>query len=148
MLWDKVLNTEDRHQLIRQHWIGDIEDLENEDMISITVGMHAQNMNDSSLLKLCEAFAMSSRTRYFKRKLAKVDNDIKKKWNEIRKINNGQRIKELQILPLNIAENNVNRSYDELSFTVKQLLRTMYYPPTKTFEPLTVFGIYTKDSGV
>ena len=55
---------------------------------------------------------------------------------------------DLGILPHNIAESNADRDYEQLSFTVKQLLRTMYNPATSQFEPLAVFGRYTEETGV
>ena len=148
MLWDKVLDIEDREQLIRQHWIAGIDDLEDAKRVATTSVMHAENMSDKSILKLKEAFAVSPRTRYFQRKLAKIDNDIKKKWDKLCRMNTANWIHDLHILPHGIAQNNVNRDYEKLSFTVKQLLRSMYNPTTGKFDPLKIFGIYADGTGV
>lgn len=142
------MDSEAREDLIKNHWICDREDRSNKDKINITRSMHAENMDNLSLTKLHEAMILSPRTIYFQRKLTKLEHEIGTTWNKLRRSHDKKWIAKLDILPTPVAEENHEREYDKLSFTVKHILRAAYNPISKKFEPLQIFGVYHKGTGV
>ena len=148
LLWDKVMDNESREDLIKNHWICDREARKNKSKIIITKTMHAENMDSVSLTKLHEAMILSPRTIYFQRKLIKLDKMIERAWNKLCKNHDKKWLTKLDILPIAVADQNYNRDYDRLSFTVKHILRATYNPVSMKFEPLQIFGVYHKGTGI
>ena len=142
------MDAEAREDLIKNHWICDREDRNNKSKITITKTMHAENMDSMSLTKLHEAMILSPRTIHFQRKLIKLDQMIERVWNKLCKNHDKKWLTKLDILPIAVAEQNFDRDYDRLSFTVKHILRATYNPVSMKFEPLQIFGVYHKGTGV
>ena len=134
------MDAEAREDLIKNHWICDREDRSNKSKITITRSMHAENMDKASLTKLHEAMILSPRTIYFQRKLIKLEQIIERVWNGLTR-NHDKKW-------LAVTSQNYDREYDRLSFTVKHILRATYNPISKKFEPLQIFGVYHKGTGV
>ena len=146
LLWDKVMTVEERKEILQTTWACDSDDRKNGEMLQLTSSMNADNMDETRRDKLCQALALSTRTLYFMKRLKKLERSIETQWNKLRKMNNGQWLIDLQILPMSIAKNNITVPYKELSFTVKHLLRASYVPASNRFEPLTVFGVYNYET--
>ena len=142
------MDTEAREDLIKNHWICDREDRNDKSKRTITKSMHAENMDSVSLTKLHEAMILSSRTLYFQKKLIKLEREIEILWNKLRKSHDEKWLTKLDILPNAVTIQNYDREYDKLSFTVKHILRATYNPSSKKFEPLQIFGVYHKGTGV
>ena len=142
------MDSEAREDLIKNHWICDREDRSNKSKINITRSMHAENMDKASLTKLHEAMILSPRTIFFQRKLIKLDQIIERVWNGLTRNHDKKWLMKLDILPVAVTSQNYNREYDRLSFTVKHILRATYNPISKKFEPLQIFGVYHKGTGV
>ena len=139
---------EAREDLIKNHWICERDDRSNKGKITITRAMHAENMEDVSLTKLHEAMILSPRTIYFQRKLIKLEQEIERVWNRLVRNHDKKWLLKLDILPVAVTDQNHDREYDRLSFTVKHILRATYNPISKKFEPLQIFGVYRKGTGV
>lgn len=148
IMWDKIMDNEAREDLIKNHWICDREVRSDRNKLIITKSMHAENMDSVSLTKLHEAMILSPRTIYFQRKLIKLEQIIGRTWNRLTRNHDKRWLAKLDILPLAVANQNHNREYDKLSFTVKHTLRATYNPVSKRFEPLQIFGVYTEGTGV
>ena len=142
------MDNEAREDLIKNHWICDREARKNKSKLIITKSMHAENMDSASLIKLHEAMILSPRTIHFQRKLIKLDQVIERVWNRLTKNHDKKWLLKLDILPMAVADQNHDRDYDKLSFTVKHILRATYNPASKKFEPLQIFGVYHKGTGV
>ena len=91
---------------------------------------------------------LSPRTIFFQRKLIKLDQIIERVWNGLTRNHDKKWLMKLDILPVAVTSQNYNREYDRLSFTVKHILRATYNPISKKFEPLQIFGVYHKGTGV
>ena len=147
LLWDKVMTVEERKELLETTWACDSDDRTNNESMNLTSSMNADNMDEARRSKLCQALTLSTRTLYFMKRFKKLERKIETQWNKLRKMNDGQWLIELNILPDGVAANNVNVEYKDLSFTVKHLLRASYVPTTNRFEPLTIFGTYSPEMG-
>ena len=152
MLWDKVLDYEEREELVKNNW--SIKDATRTDgeLLNEICDMTAENMGESDLDKLHQAMILSPRTMFHKKKLDKIEKKIKLQWNKLRLMYNrgsanahdGQLLESLDILPQTWCRKNAGLDWDRLSYTVKQVLRASYNPTTNRFERLERFGTFTK----
>ena len=153
-MWDKIMNTEEREYLIGNYMEYDRENDSKAKAFGETVVMHAENMNDVQLDNLYSAMILSPKTKFYQKKLQEIDQDIEKLWNSmIKKIKYTPKglslVKFMDgILPDHVMTEQTKRDYNELSFTIKHLLRASYDPSSKRFRRLTVFGVYHEDIGV
>ena len=152
MLWDKVLDHEERVELVKNNWsIKDTTRADGEILNEISV-MTAEHMNDNNLEKLHQAMILSPRTMFFKKKLDKIEKKIKVQWNKLRIMykkkstnpRDGDRLLALDILPRSWCYKNAGLEWDMLSYTVKHLLRASYNPISNKFERLERFGQFTQ----
>ena len=198
LIWDKVMNVEEREYLVKNHMMYVDADDKNDEKFEQTVVMHAENMNDYQVGNLYSAMILSPKTKYYQKRLVTIENDIEKSWNEIVKytsvqipdckncgnrygfepmpgakggtipgkcrckhchydmtaevkgyVNPHKQIKLIEsLLPPIAADENMTRKYDQLSFTIKHILRASYDPATKHFQALNVFGTYSSELGV
>ena len=159
LLWDKILDNTERSQLVTNHWICSCESKKAQNSLDETVAMHAGNMDEITLLRLHEAFKLSTRTIYFQRKLEKLDKRIAAKWNEIlekfrlREKLDDSRYRDVlkyDILPSRVmtAQLEGRYEYEGLHFIIKNMLRASYNPDNGRFEPLLTCGIYEEKYGV
>ena len=152
MLWDKVLDYEEREELVKNNW--SIKDTTRTDgeLLNEICDMTAEHMNESDLDKLHQAMILSPRTMFHKKKLDKIEKKIKLQWNKLRLMYNrgsanahdGQLLESLDILPQTWCRKNAGLDWDRLSYTVKQVLRASYNPGTNRFEKLERFGTFAK----
>ncbi len=152
MLWDKVLDYEERYELIKNNW--SIKDITRSDgeLLNEICDMTAENMGESDLDKLHQAMILSPRTMFHKKKLDKIEKKIKSQWNKLRLMWNkkngspreGDLLYSLDILPRTWCYKNAGLEWDKLSYTVKQVLRASYNPGTNRFEKLERFGTFAK----
>ena len=84
MLWDKVLDYEEREELVKNNW--SIKDITRSDgeLLNEISDMTAENMGESDLDKLHQAMILSPRTMFHKKKLDKIEKKIKSQWNKLR----------------------------------------------------------------
>jgi hypothetical protein len=154
MLWDKVLDSEERRDLVINSWSISDTLRTNPECVTEITDTTAENMCNVDLDKLYQAMTLSPRTMYFKRKLTKIEKKIEIQWNQLRAMYNkktmepGSRLEEQGILPRSWAMKNYRIAYAHLSFTVKHLLRASYNPDTNRFEPILRFGIFNERGGV
>ena len=161
IIWDKILDNTERSQLVTNHWICSCESKKAQGSLDETVAMHAGNMDEVTLLRLHEAFKLSSRAIFFQRKLEKLDKKIAAKWDEIlEKFRQKGKFQEpdkkyksvlkYDILPLQVMEAQIvgGYNYDHLHFIIKNMLRASYNPDNGKFEPLLTTGIYDEKFGV
>ena len=159
IIWDKILDSKERSQLVTNHWICSCENKNDQTKIDETVAMHAANMNEITLLRLHEAFKLSDRTMFFQRKLEKLDDKIEEKWNGIiEKFKSNKQdtdklytqILKYDILPIQVmnAQLSGGYKYDKLSYMIKNMIRESYNPANDKFEPLSICGVYKDDFGV
>ena len=154
MMWDKIMNTEEREYLVENYMEYDKENDSKNQAFGETVVMHAENMNDVQLDNLYSAMILSPKTKFYQKKLQEIDQDIEKLWNNMvdkikysrKGISAGMFLE--GILPHHVMTEQTQRKYNQLSFTIKHLLRASYSPANKRFIPLTVFGVYHEDMGV
>ena len=96
----------------------------------------AEQMSDIDMEKLHKALILSERTMYLKKQLAKIDKKAEKQWNKLRKMynkNDETWVRDLDIMPKHWAIAVQNCDYDQLSFTIKHLLRASYDNNTNRF---------------
>lgn len=158
MIWDKIMDTEERGYLIENYMEFDKENDSKKQSFDQTVIMHAENMNDEHLDNLHSAMILSPKTKFYQKKLATIEQNIEKLWNSLTCCfwnHTDQRAQGTSfskfmedILPNNIIAENLTRKYNELSFTVKHILRASYNPKINRFEPLRVFGRYNEELGI
>ena len=156
MIWDKIMDTEERGYLIENYMEFDKENDSKKQSFDQTVIMHAENMNDEHLDNLHSAMILSPKTKFYQKKLATIEQNIEKLWNSLipnrnhtDHPTNSTYSKFMEdILPNNIIAENLTRKYNELSFTVKHILRASYNPKINRFEPLRVFGRYNEELGI
>ena len=154
MLWDKVLDYEEREELVKNNW--SIKDTTRKDgeLINEICDMTAEHMSDNDLNKLHQAMTLSPRTMFHKKKLDKIEKKIKQQWNKLRLMwskksrspREGDYLMELEILPRTWCHKNAGLEWDRLSFTVKHVLRASYNPLTNKFERLERFGRFTRSA--
>ena len=83
LIWDKVMNVEEREYLVKNHMMYVDADDKNNEKFEQTVVMHAENMNDYQVGNLYSAMILSPKTKYYQKRLVTIENDIEKSWNEI-----------------------------------------------------------------
>jgi len=159
MLWDKILDNSERSQLVTSHWISSCESRQDQAKVDETIAMKATNMDEMTMLRMHEAFKLSTRTSYFRRKLEKLDVIIAKKWdNIISKFKNRTsntdkaytNVLKYDILPVQVMNAQLKGNYDfqHLSYIIKNMLRASYNPDNGRFEPLIICGTYNDEYGV
>ena len=157
MLWDKVLNYEERSELVKNNWSIKEQSRKDGELIDEVCEMTAEHMSEIDLEKLHQAMILSPRTMFHKKKLDKIEKLIKSQWNKLRLMHpkhivhptgspprEGDYLMQLGILPQGWCHKNAPIEWDNLSYTVKHLLRASYNPSTNRFEQLERFGRYAK----
>jgi hypothetical protein len=148
------MNTEEREYLVGNYMEYDKENDSKNQAFGETVVMHAENMNDAQLDNLYSAMILSPKTKFYQKKLELVEQNIENLWNGmVKKIKYSPKgislVKFLEgVLPHHVMTEQTQRQYNQLSFTIKHLLRASYSPANNRFMPLTVFGVYHEDIGV
>ena len=152
MLWDKVLDYEEREELVKNNWSIKNATRTDGELLNEICDMTAENMGESDLDKLHQAMILSPRTMFHKKKLDKIEKKIKSQWNKLRLMYNrksrdphdGDLLLSLGILPESWCRRNAGLEWDRLSYTVKHVLRASFNPATNRFQRLERFGTFTK----
>ncbi|MAF36961.1 hypothetical protein CL622_07630 [archaeon] len=136
LIWDKVMSYKDRRDLVKNNWSIASTFRDHPDSVEAIVETPAEQMSDIDMEKLHKALILSERTMYLKKQLAKIDKKAEKQWNKLRKMynkNDETWVRDLDIMPKHWAIAVQNCDYDQLSFTIKHLLRASYDNNTNRF---------------
>lgn len=146
MLWDKVLSDEDKFAMVDNDWSISEDMRTNDRFVERVIQMNASSMCDEDLDVLHNAMILSPRTIFFMKKLYKLERKIKQVWNRLTFKTNKRGealITNLGIFSYDCGIEMTGKTYDELGYMAKHVLRMSYNPETNHFVPQGVIKGHT-----